>query len=64
MAWVHALEKANSYRIADFAHAAKERGSAESLAHTPAADRRILEMNIRHPTREFGAFYEGLLTRS
>lgn len=59
--WVLSLQKANGHRIADFPHAARQRGSIESFSQKPAANRWILEIQIRHPTRPFGAFYEDLL---
>ena len=59
--WKLSLQKANGHRIADFPHAAKARGSIEEFQGKPAPDRWILEIQIRHPTRNFGAFYEDLL---
>jgi Xaa-Pro aminopeptidase len=59
--WILALNQANGHRIADFPHAARARGSIEGFAETPAPDRWILEIQIRHPSRPFGAFYEDLL---
>jgi hypothetical protein len=32
------------------------------LDYKPSADVWILEVQIRHPSREFGAFYEDILT--
>ncbi len=60
--WVLLLESANGHRIADFPHAAKNRGSIESFPSTPAPNRWILEIQIRHPELSFGAFYEDLLS--
>jgi len=59
--WVLTLDSANGHRIADFPHAAKMRGSIEGLDTTPSPNRWILEIQIRHPHKEFGAFYEDLL---
>lgn len=59
--WILNLEKANGHRIADFPHAARARGSIEEWNGTPAANRWILEIQIMHPSGEFGAFYEDLL---
>lgn len=59
--WVLSLEKANGHRIADFPHAAKARGSIEGFESHPAANRWILEIQIRHPSKPWGAFYEDLL---
>jgi Xaa-Pro aminopeptidase len=60
--WMLALDQANGHRIADFPHAARSRGSIEGWASTPAPNRWILEIQIRHPSRSFGAFYEDLLS--
>jgi Xaa-Pro aminopeptidase len=59
--WVLSLHEANGHRIADFPHAARQRGAVEPLEFRPAPARWILEIQLRHPTREFGAFYEDLL---
>lgn len=59
--WLLNLEKANGHRIADFPHIAKARGSIENFPGLPASNRWILEIQIKHPTLEFGAFYEDLL---
>jgi Xaa-Pro aminopeptidase len=59
--WVLSLESANGHRIADFPHAAKARGSIEEFPQKPAPDRWILEIQIRHPNRPFGAFFEDIL---
>lgn len=59
--WLLLLKKANGHRIADFPHAAKARGSIEGFDRAPAPARWILEIQLRHPVREFGAFYEDLL---
>lgn len=59
--WQLSLQKANGHRISDFPHAAKIRGSIEGFEEKPAANRWILEIQIRHPTKPFGAFFEDLL---
>jgi Xaa-Pro aminopeptidase len=59
--WTLLVEQANGHRIADFPHAARARGSIEGFSGAPAPDRWILEIQIRHPKRPFGAFYEDLL---
>jgi Xaa-Pro aminopeptidase len=59
--WLLALEKANGHRVADFPHIARARGSIEGFGKKPEANLWILEIQIRHPTRAFGAFYEDLL---
>lgn len=59
--WQLSLHEANGHRISDFPHAAKIRGSIEGFEQKPAANRWILEIQIRHPEKPFGAFYEDLL---
>ncbi|MGZ3798243.1 MAG: M24 family metallopeptidase, partial [Pseudobdellovibrionaceae bacterium] len=59
--WNLSLHEANGHRIADFPHAARARGTIEALELAPSADRWILEIQIRHPLKPFGAFYEDLL---
>lgn len=59
--WQLSLQKANGHRIADFPHAARARGSIEGFERAPAPNRWILEIQIRHPTEAYGAFYEDLL---
>lgn len=59
--WKLSLEKANGHRIADFPHAAKARGSIENFELKPMPNRWILEIQIRHPQEDWGAFYEDLL---
>ncbi len=59
--WKLSLEGANGHRVADFPHTVRRRGTIEGFVGHPAADRWILEIQIRHPTKPFGAFYEDLL---
>lgn len=61
--WVLSLKEANGHRISDFPHAAKNTGwwSIEEFNQKPSANRWILEIQIRHPEKPFGAFYEDLL---
>lgn len=59
--WVLSLQKANGHRVADFPHAARARGSVEKFPGHPAPQRWILEIQIRHPSMKFGAFYEDIL---
>ena len=59
--WVLSLQKANGHRIADFPHAARQRGSIQGFEAHPAPNRWILEIQIRHPSKPFGAFFEDLL---
>lgn len=59
--WLLSLEKANGHRVSDFPHIARMRGSIEGFPQKPQSNRWILEIQIRHPHRDFGAFYEDLL---
>jgi Xaa-Pro aminopeptidase len=59
--WNLSLEKANGHRIADFPHTAKKRGAIETFDKIPMENRWILEIQIRHPEKPFGAFYEDIL---
>lgn len=59
--WLLSLQKANGHRISDFPHAAKNRRSIEGFEYKPSPNRWILEIQIRHPSLPFGAFYEDLL---
>lgn len=61
LGWKLSLQKANGHRIADYPHAARFRGSIEGWESHPQSHRWILEMQIRHPEKPFGAFYEDLL---
>ena len=61
LGWLLTLEQANGHRIADFPHAVRSRGSIEEYSGCPSADLWILEIQMRHPTKPFGAFYEDLL---
>ena len=54
--------KMNGHRIGDFPHAVHFRGSLDELDFTPQQNLWVLEILIRHPTKDFGAFYEDLLT--
>lgn len=59
--WILTRDEANGHRIADFPHAARQRGSIDAFPANPAENRWILEIQIRHPSLPFGAFYEDLL---
>lgn len=49
------------HRVSDFPHAIYKAGDLGELDAVPAAGLWILEIQIAHPTRPFGAFYEDLL---
>lgn len=49
------------HRVGDFPHAIHQADRLARIDFTPAPDLWILEIQIRHPTRPFGAFYEDIL---
>jgi Xaa-Pro aminopeptidase len=49
------------HRVSDFPHSIYNGGPLGALDSTPVPGVWILEIQIRHPTRAFGAFYEDLL---
>ena len=49
------------HRVSDFPHAIYNGGPLGALDTAPVPGVWILEIQIRHPTRPFGAFYEDLL---
>lgn len=70
--YVYAAQRANvhgfrlnvdikGHRVSDFPHAIYKAGDLGDFAATPAAGVWILEIQIAHPTRPFGAFHEDLL---
>jgi methionyl aminopeptidase len=61
LGWEFILRGASGHRIGDFPHALYHRGNMESLQIIPAAQRWVLEIQLKHPTRQFGAFHEDIL---
>jgi hypothetical protein len=53
----------SGHRLADFPHAALYSGSLAEVAFSPETALWVLEIQIRHPDRPFGAFYEDMLLR-
>lgn len=51
----------SGHRLSDFPHAAIHEGTLASAPFVPKADLWVLEVQIRHPTRPFGAFFEDLM---
>jgi methionyl aminopeptidase len=51
----------SGHRLGDFPHEAHYDGSLAEADIRPNPNLWVLEIAIRHPTREFGAFYEDLL---
>lgn len=49
------------HRVSDFPHAIYAAGALGDFPERPAAGLWVLEIQIAHPTRPFGAFYEDLL---
>ena len=49
------------HRVSDFPHAVYKAGDLGDLAARPNSGLWILEIQIAHPTRPFGAFFEDLL---
>ncbi|VVE88338.1 M24 family metallopeptidase [Pandoraea bronchicola] len=60
MGWVLNLDM-KGHRVSDFPHAIYKAGKLADLTDTPNGGLWILEIQIAHPTRAFGAFYEDLL---
>jgi Xaa-Pro aminopeptidase len=51
------------HRVSDFPHAIYKAGALGDFAGPPQTGLWILEIQIAHPARPFGAFYEDLLVR-
>jgi Xaa-Pro aminopeptidase len=51
----------NGHRLSDFPHAAFHKGSLAEAPFRPTSALWVLEIQIRHPERPFGAFFEDLL---
>ena len=61
LGWVLNLD-VKGHRVSDYPHRAlPPGGQLGSLDHVPTTGLWVLEIQIRHPTRPFGAFYEDLL---
>ncbi|MEY9333783.1 Xaa-Pro aminopeptidase [Pseudomonas protegens] len=60
MGWVLNLD-IKGHRVSDFPHAIYRAGDLGDFATCPQVGLWILEIQIAHPTRPFGAFYEDLL---
>jgi Xaa-Pro aminopeptidase len=53
--------KADGHRVSDFPHKLYCGRGVGELDYRPSPDLWVLEVQIRHPTRDFGAFYEDVL---
>jgi Xaa-Pro aminopeptidase len=60
MGWVLNLE-VRGHRVCDFPHAIYRAGALGDFGLCPTTGLWILEIQIAHPTRPFGAFFEDLL---
>jgi Xaa-Pro aminopeptidase len=60
MGWVLNLEL-TGHRLSDFPHDAHYNGTMAAVEFKPSSGLWVLEIQIKHPTREFGAFFEDLL---
>lgn len=49
------------HRVSDFPHAIHRGGDLGDFEHYPNAGLWILEIQIAHPSKPYGAFYEDLL---
>ncbi|WP_038500467.1 M24 family metallopeptidase [Janthinobacterium agaricidamnosum] len=49
------------HRVSDFPHATIYTGALADAEFAPSAMRWILEIHIRHPEKQFGAFFEDML---
>lgn len=49
------------HRVSDFPHAIHRGGDLGDFEHHPNAGLWILEIQIAHPSKPYGAFYEDLL---
>ena len=61
MGWVF-NHHVKGHRVGDFPHAVHKPPALGAIGHVPAGDLWILEIQIRHPSRPFGAFHEDLLS--
>lgn len=59
--WQFNTRGASGHRLSDFPHAVHFKGNLMERPFTPSECAWMLEIQIRHPEREFGAFYEDLL---
>jgi Xaa-Pro aminopeptidase len=60
LGWVLNLDM-NGHRISDFPHKSIFDGSLAEIDFAPATGLWVLEIQIRHPNKPFGAFFEDIL---
>lgn len=61
LGWLFNTRGAAGHRLSDFPHAVYFKGNLLSQTFTPSPCAWVMEIQIRHPEKEFGAFYEDLL---
>ena len=61
MGWDLNLKRMSGHRIGDYPHRHRYDGLLSETDISPSPYVWILEMHIRHPGRDFGAFYEDLM---
>lgn len=54
-------DKMAGHRLGDFPHALYNKGSLKNFEETPKENLWVLEIHLRHPEKEFGAFFEDIL---
>lgn len=59
--WQFILRGASGHRLSDFPHVLYHKGTLHAFDGRPSEARWVLEIQLRHPKRQFGAFYEDLL---
>lgn len=64
LGWVLNFENSNGHRLSDFPHTLYYKGSVQGLPFVPKPFVWVLEIQIRHPEKPFGAFYEDLMVDS
>jgi Xaa-Pro aminopeptidase len=61
LGWILNFENSNGHRLSEFPHMLYYKGSIQGLTFKPKGLVWVLEIQIRHPEKPFGAFYEDLL---
>lgn len=59
--YILSLNGASGHRIGDFPHAIYHKGVLRDFDEKPTPQRWILEIQIRHPQKQIGAFFEDIL---
>jgi Xaa-Pro aminopeptidase len=61
LGWTLVIPNANGHRLSDFPHKMYYQGNLSDLDVSITPFRWVLEIQLRHPSKNFGAFYEDLL---